>query len=61
MSEIYYPSEFASQRAWIKSMDQYKEMYERSIQDSEGFWNEEAQNFVWFNKWDKVRDFNYNI
>ncbi len=61
MSEIYKPSSDSSQRAWIKSMDQYQEMYDRSINDPEGFWAEEAEKFTWFKKWDKVRDFNYDV
>ncbi len=61
MSEIYKPSEDSSNRAWIKSMDEYREMYERSINDPEGFWSGEAEKFTWFKKWDKVRDFNYDV
>ena len=45
----------------IKSMDQYRQMYDRSINDPEGFWAEMAEEFHWFKKWDKVRDFNYNV
>ncbi len=45
----------------ISSMEQYKEMYERSIEDPEGFWAEIAEQFHWFKKWDKVRSFNYNV
>ncbi len=61
MTEMYKPSSDSSLRAWIKSMDQYKEMYDRSINDPEGFWAEEAEKFTWFKKWDKVRDFNYDV
>jgi acetyl-CoA synthetase len=61
MSEIYKPSSDSSENAWIKSMDQYKEMYDRSINDPDGFWTEEAEKFTWFKKWDKVRDFNYDV
>jgi len=42
------------EKAWIKSMDQYKEMYERSINDPDGFWAEIAEGFWWEKKWDKV-------
>jgi hypothetical protein len=30
-------------------------MYDRSINDPEGFWAEMAEQFHWFKKWDKVR------
>jgi len=45
----------------IASMEQYREMYDRSIKDPEGFWGEIAEDFHWFKKWDKVRSFNFNI
>jgi acetyl-CoA synthetase len=53
------PAEF-SERAFIKNLDQYKEMYERSIKDPDAFWGEVAEDFHWFKKWDRVRDFNYD-
>ncbi|MEC7640740.1 MAG: acetate--CoA ligase [Nitrospinota bacterium] len=61
MSEIYHPPIAASKRAWIKSMEQYREMYERSVNDPEAFWAEQAEQFSWFKKWDRVRDYNYNV
>ncbi len=61
MSEIYKPSEEASSRAWIKSMDQYREMYQKSIDDPDQFWAEQAEQFVWFKKWDQVRAYNYDV
>jgi len=39
----------------------YQEMYQRSVDDPEGFWAEQADEFVtWFKKWDKVWDWDYN-
>ncbi len=61
MTDIYDPPANISETAWIKSMDQYREMYERSIKDPDGFWAEQAEQFVWFKKWDRVRKFNYNV
>lgn len=44
----------AKTRAYI-SDEQYQAMYERSISDSNGFWAEQAEDFLtWFKKWDKV-------
>ncbi|WP_374079045.1 acetate--CoA ligase [Bdellovibrio bacteriovorus] len=34
----------------------YKEMYERSVKDPEGFWAEQAERLEWFKKWDKVKE-----
>ena len=59
--EIHNPPSRISENAWIQNMDQYREMYKRSIADPEGFWAEEAEKFVWFKKWDTVRKFNYNV
>ncbi|MBI5427766.1 MAG: acetate--CoA ligase [Nitrospinae bacterium] len=61
MDEIYSPPGNIVQKAWIKSMDQYREMYARSITDPDGFWAEQAERFVWSKKWDKVRAFNYDV
>jgi len=41
-------------------MEQYNEMYRRSIDDPEGFWAEEAVRMTWFQKWDKVREYDFN-
>jgi acetyl-CoA synthetase len=40
--------------AYVASMDQYREMYERSIRDPEGFWGEVARELDWFREWDRV-------
>ena len=52
------PKEF-SQKAHIKSLEEYKKLYEKSIKDPEGFWGEQAQNLEWFKKWDKVLDYSF--
>ncbi|WP_047489235.1 acetate--CoA ligase [Terriglobus sp. TAA 43] len=41
------PAEFAAQ-ASIRSREQYDELYRRSIEDSDGFWAEQAQLLDWF-------------
>jgi acetyl-CoA synthetase len=43
----------------IKSFEQYKTDYQRSIEDPEGFWGNVAGNFQWHKKWDKVLDWNF--
>jgi acetyl-CoA synthetase len=43
----------------IKSADQYKSAYEKSVNDPEGFWNEVASNFYWRKKWDKVLEWDF--
>jgi acetyl-CoA synthetase len=58
---VYYPTAEFSEKAHIKSFEQYQEMWKRSIDDPEGFWGEAAEDFVWYKKWDKVWDYNYDM
>ncbi len=53
------PSEVAK-RAYIDE-PKYNEMYKRSVEDPEGFWAEQAEEFVdWFKKWDRVMDYDFH-
>ena len=48
----YAPPEDFSRRAHIKSLEEYKELYARSLDDPEGFWAEQASAFIiYFNRW----------
>ena len=39
----------------------YQHMYERSVQDPEGFWAEQAEQHIdWFQKWDKVLQWDFD-
>ena len=49
--ELYYPPESVSSMAHIGSMEQYREMYEPSINLTDEFSAEQAQKFFWFKKW----------
>jgi len=51
---VFYPPEELSRQAYIKSLEEYKEIYQRSLKDPEGFWGEAAQQLDWYKKWDKV-------
>ncbi|GAB4383423.1 MAG: acetate--CoA ligase [Phycisphaerales bacterium] len=42
----------------IQSLDEYRSMYARSIDDPEGFWGEMASHLHWFTKWNKVLEWN---
>ena len=53
------PADFAAQ-ANISEAD-YQAMYQRSIDDPEGFWAEQAEKFLsWYKPWDKVLDWSYD-
>ncbi|MGZ6555091.1 MAG: AMP-binding protein, partial [Bacteroidia bacterium] len=43
----------------ITSFEQYQQEYKRSIENPEKFWEEQAGQFSWKKKWDKVLDWNF--
>lgn len=43
----------------IKSFDEYKKAWQRSVDDPEGFWAEQAESFTWQKKWDKVLEWDF--
>ncbi len=45
--------------ARITTLEQYKQEYNRSIENPEGFWADIASNFNWRRKWDKVLEWNF--
>jgi len=51
---IFKPPEELSKKAYIKSMDEYRKIYQRSVADPEAFWEELAEQLDWYKKWDKV-------
>ncbi len=61
MSETYNPPEKFSSNALISSMDEYKNKYHLSLDNPDLFWGEEAEQFIWFKKWEVVRLFNYDV
>ena len=44
----------------ISSLEQLNQEYSRSIADPHSFWNEIAENFRWFKKWDEVLDCDFH-
>ncbi len=57
----YSPSsgKYPIEKAHINSLDQYKEIYDRSIQDPEAFWSEIAERITWFKKWDQICEYDF--
>jgi acetyl-CoA synthetase len=61
MSEVkVYPVPAGvAEHAWIDEKT-YQEMYQRSVDDPDGFWAEQAeQHLTWFRRWDRVSDWDY--
>ena len=61
MSDKTYPvDEATAARAHVNNA-QYLDMYQRSIDDSDGFWAEQAEKEIdWFSKWDTVQNIDYH-
>ena len=55
---VYQPP--ANDTAHVKSLDDYQALYERSINDPDGFWTEHAERLKWIQKWDKLQEWDYN-
>ncbi len=51
------PPEFSA-KAHISSLEQYEALYRESIADPEKFWATVADDLHWFQKWDRVLDWN---
>tara|TARA_A100001037_G_scaffold35003_1_gene27213 strand:- start:712 stop:2649 length:1938 start_codon:yes stop_codon:yes gene_type:complete len=59
MDNIFKPHPKISARSHIHSMEQYGDLYKRSINDPIEFWEEIAQRLDWYKPWNKVREFNF--
>ncbi len=54
-TRVFKPSDRFVQRALIPSLEQYRELYQQSIQDPEGFWDKQATELLlWQKKWNTV-------
>jgi len=50
----FFPPEDLSKNAYIKSYEEYRELYDRSVNEPESFWAEMAESLDWYEKWDRV-------
>ena len=55
---VFHPPEMFARQARLSSMEQYRTLYRRSIQDPEGFWGEQAGELHWFKPPEKVLEWN---
>ena len=55
-NRIFPPSAEFKAKARISSMDEYKKLYDESINSPDTFWAREASELKWQKKWDKVLD-----
>ena len=59
VDNTFKPQPKISERAHISSLEQYGELYKRSINDPTEFWEEIAQRLDWYKPWNKVREFDF--
>jgi acetyl-CoA synthetase len=53
-TRVFEPPAGFAERAHVKSLDEYKALYRRSVEDPEGFWAEQAQSLKWQKPFEKV-------
>ncbi|MFN3787868.1 MAG: acetyl-coenzyme A synthetase N-terminal domain-containing protein, partial [Sulfurihydrogenibium azorense] len=56
VKEIFYPPEDIKKECIVQD---YESMYKKSIENPEEFWSEVASQLHWFQKWDKVLEWNF--
>ena len=56
---IYTPSADWVDSAHVNSLDKYRYIYNRSIENPDEFWGSIAERVTWYKPWDKVRNFNF--
>jgi acetyl-CoA synthetase len=54
----FQPSRAFSEAARIRSLDEYRTQYRRSIEKPEEFWAEKASELHWFKPWERVLEWN---
>ncbi len=59
-SRTFPPPEEITKRAYISSDAQYKEMWNRSIKDPDGFWLEQAKTLSWFKEPTKSLEYTWD-
>ncbi len=60
MSRVFKPDYRDAAKAHIPNMDVYRELYEKSVNDPDTFWAEQAERITWFKKWDRVSNVDYS-
>ncbi len=55
---VFPPPESFAQAAHVKSLGEYRGLYEASLRDPERFWAQQAETLRWSRKWDRVLEWN---
>ncbi|MDY0340133.1 MAG: acetyl-coenzyme A synthetase N-terminal domain-containing protein, partial [Coriobacteriia bacterium] len=58
---VVQPPARVTERAHIQSIEEYDELYQRSVEDPEGFWADMAEQMLhWEKKWHTVLDYDFD-
>src|SRR4051812_15313328 len=55
---VFPPAPNFAKDARIKSLDEYRKLYQESIDSPDQFWARIAEELHWFKKWDRVLEWN---
>jgi acetyl-CoA synthetase len=62
LREVYPVHERVRKIAYIKSREEYEQLYQEFMADPPGFWAKQADEYLtFFKKWDKVEEFNFDV
>ena len=59
MTSVHTPPSDFSGDAHVNSMDQYRSIYDESVNDPEAFWGEVAERITWRKRWDKTLEWDF--
>ena len=60
MDARYPASEAFAEQAIVGSLSEYQALYDRSVQDPDGFWGEMAGRIDWIKPFTKVQDVSFD-
>ena len=60
-TRTFPPSKQVSAKAYVKSMKQYQQMWEQSINDPDAFWLEQAESLTWSRKPTKSLEYTWDV
>ncbi len=59
-NRVFKPSAEFADKAALKSLEEYKALYNWSIKNPEEFWGQVADQLDWYKKWDKFLEYNFD-
>lgn len=59
--KVFHPEDhnYPQDKAHVGSLEEYQQKYQESVGDPEKFWATIAQRLSWFQKWDRVREYDF--